>query len=67
MQLWTYDFFKCYDSLVQVPFCEDESVQLFRVTFFQIDFFQNPYFNWTFIIIQLCFYVVFKLAVRLPD
>ena len=27
-------FFKCYDSLVQVPFCEDESVQLFRVAFF---------------------------------
>ena len=27
-------FFKCYDSLVQVPFCEDESVQLFKVAFF---------------------------------
>ena len=47
--LWiiTYDFFKCYDSLVQVPFCEDESVQLFRVAFFRIDFFQNPYFSIT--------------------
>ena len=38
-------FFKCYDSLVQVPFCEDESVQLFRVAFFQSDFLQNPYFS----------------------
>ena len=38
-------FFKCYDSLVQVPFCEDESVQLFRVAFFRSDFFQNPYFS----------------------
>ena len=36
----------CYDSLLQVPFCEDESVQLFRVAFFWIDFFQNPYFNY---------------------
>ena len=31
--------------LVQVPFCEDESVQLFRVAFFRRDFFQNPYFS----------------------
>ena len=38
-------FFKCYDSLVQVPFCEGESVQLFRVAFFRSDFFQNPYFT----------------------
>ena len=29
-----YDFFKCYDSLVQGPFCEEKSVQLFRVAFF---------------------------------
>ena len=36
----------CYDLLLQVPFCEDESVQLFRVAFFWIDFFQNPYFNY---------------------
>ena len=41
-------FFKCYDSLVQVPFSEDESVQLFRVAFFRSDFFQNPYFTWWF-------------------
>ena len=32
-------------SVVQVPFCEDESVQLFRVAFFQSDFLQNPYFS----------------------
>ena len=38
-------FFTCYDSLLQVPFCEDESVQLFRVAFFRSDFFQNPYFS----------------------
>ena len=38
-------FFECYDSLVQVPFCEDENVQLFRVAFFRRDFFQNPYFS----------------------
>ena len=37
--------FKCYDSLVQVPFCEEKSVQLFRVAFFQKDFLQNPYFS----------------------
>ena len=24
---------ECYDLLLQVPFCEDESVQLFRVAF----------------------------------
>ena len=35
----------CYDLLLQVPLCEDESVQLFRVAFFRIDFFQNPYFS----------------------
>ena len=28
-------------------FCEDESVQLFRVAFFQRDFLQNPYFSIT--------------------
>ena len=38
-------FIKCYDSLVQVPFREDESVQLFRVAFFRSDFLLNPYFN----------------------
>ena len=35
----------CYDSLLQVPFCEDESVQLFRIAFFRSDFLQNPYFR----------------------
>jgi hypothetical protein len=35
----------CYDLLLQVPFCEDESVQLFRVAFCRSDFLQNPYFN----------------------
>ena len=35
----------CYDSLLQVPFCEEKSVQLFRVAFFQSDFLQNPYFR----------------------
>ena len=34
-----------YDSILHVPFCEDESVQLFRVAFFRRDFFQNPYFR----------------------
>ena len=39
-------FFKFYDdSLLQVPFCKDESVQLFRVAFFRRDFFQNPFFS----------------------
>ena len=32
-------------TLVQVPFCEDESVQLFRVAFFRSDFLQNSYFS----------------------
>ena len=40
-------FFKCYDSLLQVPFCEEKSVQLFRVAFFRRDFLQNPYFKIT--------------------
>ena len=30
---------------MQVPFCEDKSVQLFRVAFFRSDFLQNPYFS----------------------
>ena len=34
-----------YDSLVQVPFCEEKSVKLLIVEFFRRDFFQNPYFN----------------------
>ena len=34
-----------YCALLQVPFCEDKSVQLFRVAFFRNDFLQNPYFN----------------------
>ena len=33
-------FFKCFDSLLQVPFCEDESVQLFRVAFFEGPFYK---------------------------
>ena len=35
----------CKKSL-QVPFCEEKSVQLFRVAFFRSDFLQNPYFRW---------------------
>ena len=35
----------CYDSLLQVPFCKEKSVQLFRVAFLRRDFFQNPYFK----------------------
>ena len=38
-------FFKCYDLLLQVPFCEEKSVQLFRVAFFRKDFLQNQYFS----------------------
>ena len=30
---------------IQVPFCEDKSVQLLRVAFFRSDFLQNPYFS----------------------
>ena len=41
----TYNFFKCYDSFGTGTLCEDESVELFRVAFFQRDFFQNPYFS----------------------
>ena len=36
---------KCNSELLQVPFCEDESVQLFRVAFFRSDFLQKPYFS----------------------
>ena len=31
-------------STIQVPFCEEKSVQLVRVAFFQSDFLQNAYF-----------------------
>ena len=41
----------CYDLLLQLPFCEDESVQLFRVAFWRSDFLQNPYFSVPHIII----------------
>ena len=34
----------CKKSL-QVPFCEEKSVQLVRVAFFRSDFLQNPYFS----------------------
>ena len=40
-------------STIQVPFCEEKSVQLFRVAFFWSDFLQNPYFSsimeWNFV------------------
>ena len=32
-------------STIQVPFCDEKSVQLFRVAFFRSDFLQNPYFS----------------------
>ena len=34
----------CKKSL-QVPFCEEKSVQLVRVAFFRSDFLQNSYFR----------------------
>ena len=34
----------CKKSL-QVPFCEEKSVQLVRVAFFRSDFLQNKYFK----------------------
>ena len=39
------------EVVLQVPLCEEKSVQLFRVAFFRSDFLQNPYFkrNLTFI------------------
>ena len=33
------------DKKVPLPFCEEKSVQLFRVAFFRSDFLQNPYFS----------------------
>ena len=33
-------------STIQVPFCEEKSVQLVRVAFFRSDFLQNPYFSY---------------------
>ena len=30
---------------IQVPFCEEKSVQLVRVAFYRSDFLQNPYFK----------------------
>ena len=32
-------------STIQVPFCEEKSVQLVRVAFFRSDFLQNPYYS----------------------
>ena len=40
--LMNHNIFKkiiCYDLLLQVPLCEDESVQLFRVAFCRSDLF----------------------------
>ena len=34
-----------HDTLVQIPFCEEKSVQLVRVASFQSDFLQNLYFR----------------------
>ena len=31
--------------ILQVPFCEEKSVQLVRLAFFRSDFLQNPYFS----------------------
>ena len=36
-----------FDILLQVLFCEEKSVQLSRVAFFQSDLLQNPYFRKT--------------------
>ena len=33
------------EVVLQVPLCEEKSVQLVRVAFFQSDFLQNPYFS----------------------
>ena len=32
-------------STIQAPFCEEKSVQIVKVAFFQSDFLQNPYFS----------------------
>ena len=32
-------------TVLRVPFCEEKSVQLFRVAYFGSDFLQNPYFS----------------------
>ena len=33
------------DATLQVPFCDEKSVQLVRVASFRSDFLQNPYFS----------------------
>ena len=38
------DFVRSH-CIVQVSFCEEKSVQLFKVAFFQCDFLQNSYFG----------------------
>ena len=46
MQLWQVErFFLQQKGTIQVPFCEEKSVQLVRVAFFRSDFLQNPYFS----------------------
>ena len=42
---WTLEKIVCYDSLLQVPFSEEKSVQLFRVAFSGSVYLQNPYFS----------------------
>ena len=37
---------------IQVPFCEEKNVQLFRVAFFHSDFLQNPHFSSSLILSQ---------------
>ena len=72
MQLWIVEHFHlhkkvpvlmnhniwivCYDLLLQVPFCEDEIVQLFRVAFCRSDFLQNPYFSFLLQLVYLFIY-----------
>ena len=45
MQLWPVEKGTCV--VLQVPFCEEKSVQLVRVASFRSDFLQNPYFSWS--------------------
>ena len=45
MQLWQVEHIFLHCIVLQVPFCEEKSVQLVRVAFFRSDFLQNPYFS----------------------
>ena len=51
---------RCPCSSIQVPFCGEKSVLLFRVAFFQSDCLQNPYFRLQIFLLQNLIYEILR-------